>query len=181
MSSWSRVAKRTRVPLGFLFAIAYLWLAQPTPASIIAGGCVAMAGVLLRALASGHITKNAALTTTGPYAVTRNPLYVGSIIIALGFAIAARSPWVVVALMLLFVLVYLPVVRSEEAYLHSRFPEFADYSRRVPRFFPRLTNLRNITQGFSSERYFGHREYNALLGSAAMIVALILKFLAPWR
>jgi protein-S-isoprenylcysteine O-methyltransferase Ste14 len=179
--SWSGIARRLRVPLGFAFAAVYLWLAQPTAASIAIGGVVAMLGVLLRALAAGHITKNAALTTTGPYTVTRNPLYLGSIIIAIGFAVAARSLWVVVVLAALFLLIYLPVVGSEEAYLRSQFSEFPDYARRVPRFLPRLTNIRNITQGFSRERYWGNHEYNALLGTLAMIAALIAKLLAPWR
>jgi protein-S-isoprenylcysteine O-methyltransferase Ste14 len=180
MKRWSGVARRLRVPLGFAFAALYLWLARPTAASIVTGGIVAVLGVMLRALAAGHITKNAALTTSGPYAITRNPLYVGSIIIAIGFAIAARSVWVVVALALLFLLIYLPVVGSEEAFLRSQFSEFTDYARRVPRFLPRLTNIRNLTQGFSRERYRSNHEYNAFLGTLAMIAALVVKLLAPW-
>jgi protein-S-isoprenylcysteine O-methyltransferase Ste14 len=177
VSRWPGIARRLRVPLGFAFAVVYLWLAQPTMASIVLGGTVALLGVLLRALAAGHITKNSALTTTGPYAVMRNPLYAGSIILAAGFALAARSLWVVAGLGLLFVLIYLPVVGSEEAFLRSQFSEFADYAQRVPRFFPRLTNIRNIAQGFSRERYWGNREYNALLGTLVMLAALTLKLL----
>ncbi len=177
MRRWSGIARRLRVPLGFAFAAMYLWLARPTMVSIMLGGTVALTGVLLRAVAAGHITKNTELTTTGPYAVIRNPLYAGSIILAAGFAVAARSAWVVAGLALLFVLIYLPVIGSEEAFLRSQFGEFTDYARRVPRFFPRLTNVRNIAQGFSRERYWGNREYNALLGTLAMLVALMLKLL----
>ena len=91
MPSWSRIATRSRVPLGFIFAAAYFWFARPTWISLGAGFAVAVVGVLIRALASGHIRKNAELATTGPYAYTRNPLYLGSIIIAIGFIIAARN------------------------------------------------------------------------------------------
>ena len=89
--TWSRLARRIRVPLGFAFAALYIFLAQPTLLSIVTGSIVALAGVAIRATASGHISKNSELTTSGPYAYTRNPLYLGSIVIAAGFAIAARS------------------------------------------------------------------------------------------
>jgi protein-S-isoprenylcysteine O-methyltransferase Ste14 len=177
LSRWPEIARRLRVPLGFVFAAIYICLARPTMASIVLGGTIALIGVLLRALAAGHITKNAVLATTGPYAVTRNPLYLGSIIIAAGFAVAARSLWIVLGLALLFFLIYVPVVRSEEAFLRSQFAEFAEYAQRVPRFLPRLTNIGNAAQGFSSRRYWGNREYNALLGTLAMLSALIFKLL----
>ena len=93
-TGWARIARRIRVPLGFLFAIFYFYVAHPTWASIAAGLALAAPGVLIRALASGHIHKNEQLTTSGPYAYTRNPLYLGSFIIALGFAVASRSLWI---------------------------------------------------------------------------------------
>src|SRR5579864_9360847 len=99
MPKWDRIAKRIRVPLGFVFAAAYIRLAHPTWRSIVAGSCIALVGLVIRALASGHVRKNEQLTTSGPYAYTRNPLYLGSLVMAVGFAIAARSLWVV-ALML---------------------------------------------------------------------------------
>ena len=102
MPSWSRVATRSRVPLGFIFAAAYFWLARPTWTSLGAGFAVAAVGVLVRALASGHIRKNAELATTGPYAYTRNPLYLGSIIIAIGFIIAARNLWIGIGALAMF-------------------------------------------------------------------------------
>jgi len=90
-SAWQRIARRIRVPLGFLFAAAYIWLAHPTFHSIIAGASITIVGLLIRALASGHVTKNEVLTLSGPYAYTRNPLYFGSLVLAAGFAIASRS------------------------------------------------------------------------------------------
>src|SRR2546423_10112828 len=92
MANWSRIARRIRVPLSFAFAIAYVWLAHPTRTSLLAGGLSLVPGLLLRGLASGHVQKDRQLTTTGPYAYTRNSLYLGSLILAAGFLVsAARS------------------------------------------------------------------------------------------
>src|SRR5437868_4839126 len=130
--TWSRIARRIRVPLGFVFAALYIWLANPSWISIAIGCVIAAPGVWLRAIASGHVKKNAELTTTGPYAYTRNPLYLGSIIIALGFGVASRSPWIAVAIVVLFLAIYLPVIKSEEAFLRGAFSNFADYANNVP-------------------------------------------------
>ena len=94
-------------------------------------------GLLLRAYASGYVEKNDVLTVTGPYAYTRNPLYLGSMMIAFGFAAASRSLWVVILLALLFVAIYLPTIFSEEDFLRSTFPQFDAYAQRVPRLLPR--------------------------------------------
>ncbi|MFZ0135643.1 MAG: isoprenylcysteine carboxylmethyltransferase family protein [Candidatus Sulfotelmatobacter sp.] len=179
MAEWSQIARRIRVPLGFLFAVFYFWLARPTWRSMALGAIVVVPGLLIRALASGHVRKNESLATSGPYAYTRNPLYLGSLLMGLGFAVAARS-WVVgVALVVMFFAIYLPVIRDEEAFLRRTFPEFEEYARRVPRMFPRLTsrsgNGNEVGTGFSSDLYLKHREYNALLGALAMMAALIVK------
>jgi protein-S-isoprenylcysteine O-methyltransferase Ste14 len=183
MPSWSRVATRSRVPLGFVFAAAYFWFARPSWTSLVAGFAVAAVGVLVRALASGHIRKNAALATTGPYAFTRNPLYLGSIIIAVGFIVAARNFWIGVAALAMFAFIYLPVIMAEEKYLRSTFPGYDRYASEVPRFLPRLTPYRagaEVDDGssqFSSALYLRHREYNAALGLILMLGALLLKML----
>jgi protein-S-isoprenylcysteine O-methyltransferase Ste14 len=183
MPSWSRVATRSRVPLGFAFAAAYLWFAGPTWLSLFAGFAIAALGILVRALASGHIRKNAALATTGPYAYTRNPLYLGSIIIALGFIVAARNMWIGVATIAMFAFIYLPIIAAEEKYLRSTFPGYDHYAGQVPRLLPRLTPYRPVTAaeegagGFSSALYLRHREYNAAVGSVLMLGALVLKML----
>lgn len=178
MAGWSRIAHRIRVPLGFAFAVLYLWLARPTWRCMAAGAIVALAGLGIRALASGHVRKNEALATSGPYAYTRNPLYLGSLVIGLGFAIAARSWWVGMVLVTMFFAIYVPVIREEERFLREKFPEFDEYSRRVPRIFPRLTQSiadDKTKTGFSWDLYRRHREYNAPLGALAMLAALILK------
>jgi protein-S-isoprenylcysteine O-methyltransferase Ste14 len=182
--TYARIARRIRVPLGFVLAAVYIWLAHPTWLSLAMGAAIALAGVAIRAAASGHITKNAALTTTGPYAYTRNPLYLGSIVIGAGFALAALNWWIVLAIAALFVAIYLPVIGSEEEFLRATFPGYDDYARRVPRLLPRLRKDTGVAHpsrlclgggSFSWERYRKHREYNALLGTMIMIVALAVK------
>jgi protein-S-isoprenylcysteine O-methyltransferase Ste14 len=177
MVSWSGLARRIRVPLGFALAILYAWLSAPTGMSILAGACFIAPGLWIRALASGHVRKNEQLTTTGPYAYTRNPLYLGSIFLGIGFAIAARSVWISLAMILLFVGIYLPVIQSEEHYLRARFAEFEDYARRVPRLIPRPFGQRAGKEAFSWSLYVRHREYNALAGAAAMMAVLAAKLL----
>ena len=137
MAEWSRIARRIRVPLGFVLAVLYFWLARPTWLFIALGAILIVPGLLLRALASGHVRKNEALATSGPYAYTRNPLYLGSLLMGIGFAVASRSWWVGVALVIMFFAIYVPVIRDEEAFLRQKFPEFDEYARGVPRLFPR--------------------------------------------
>jgi protein-S-isoprenylcysteine O-methyltransferase Ste14 len=175
--SWSRVARRIRVPLGFLFAVFYLWRARPDWWSLAIGGVVAALGVFLRAMASGHVRKNEELATTGPYTYCRNPLYLGSIIIAVGFAIASRDAWVAIVIVLLFAAIYVPVIRSEEAFLRQHFPHYIDYARSVPRLLPRTLWWNGLSDGFSRALYRQHREYNAFIGAAAMLAALVVKML----
>jgi protein-S-isoprenylcysteine O-methyltransferase Ste14 len=175
--SWERIARRIRVPLGFLFALIYVWLSHPTVVSILASSVLVVLGLIVRALASGYVRKNEELTTDGPYAYTRNPLYLGSMILALGFAIAGRSIWIAVCLAVFFLLIYIPVIRAEEAHLREHFPEFDNYARQVPRLLPRLRAARSKTGNFSWELYRKHREHNATLGSLAMLAILLTKML----
>lgn len=180
MPEWSHIARRIRVPLGFLFALVYFWLAQPSWRSIAAGALLIVPGLLVRALASGHVRKNEALATSGPYAFTRNPLYLGSMLMGAGFAVAARSWWIGAALVVMFFAIYIPVIRDEETFLRQKFPEFDEYARRVPRLFPKLTRAARTVSAsaeFSRDLYLKHREYNALLGALAMMAALLLKMI----
>jgi len=174
--SWSKIARRSRVPLGFVLAVAYLLLADPIPLSLALGALFIVPGLMIRALASGHVAKNERLATSGPYAYTRNPLYFGSLIMATGFIFAARSVWVLALVACMFVAIYLPVIRAEEAYLTQHFPEFVEYSRRVPKLIPTLATPYPPRWSFSRELYLKHREYNAALGSAAMLAILVIKW-----
>src|SRR5581483_2233163 len=113
--------------------------------------------------ASGHVTKNEQLTTSGPYSHLRNPLYFGSILIGVGFAIAGRNWWIAGLMVAMFVVIYVPVIRSEEAFLRGKFPEFEEYARNVPRLFPRWSAYGSGQGSFSWDLYWKHREYNAVL------------------
>jgi len=177
MAEWSRVARRIRVPLGFAFAVLYFWLARPSWRSLAFGAVLIIPGLVIRAQASGHVRKNEALAMSGPYAHTRNPLYLGSLLMGIGFALAARSWWVGTALIAMFFAIYVPVIRSEEAFLRERFPEFEAYAKAVPRMIPRLRPAfrDQAVGGFSMNLYLKHREYNALLGAVAMTAGLMVK------
>jgi protein-S-isoprenylcysteine O-methyltransferase Ste14 len=175
VSSWSRVARRIRVPLGFIFAVVYVWLARPTGTSLVIGGLMLIPGLVLRGLASGHVQKDKQLTISGPYAYTRNPLYLGSLVLAGGFAIAARSWWIVAIMLLMFALIYIPVIAGEERYLRQAFSEYDDYMRNVPRLFPRFSPYGGAPSAYSSARYWKHREYQASIGCAAVVAILAMK------
>jgi hypothetical protein len=128
-------------------------------------------------MASGYLQKNEQLATGGPYAYTRNPLYLGSLVLAIGFALAARSWWIAAGIILMFFAIYLPVIRAEEVFLRERFTEFEDYAREVPTLFPRLSPFGKPRGGFSWDLYWKHREYNAALGAAGIMAALVVKLL----
>ncbi|MFZ0707256.1 MAG: isoprenylcysteine carboxylmethyltransferase family protein [Candidatus Korobacteraceae bacterium] len=175
--SWSRIARRIRVPLGFAFAAFYLWRARPTWLSLVVGAAIAALGLGIRAVASGHVDKNEELATTGPYAYVRNPLYLGSIVIAIGFAVAARDVAVAVLIVLMFAVIYVPTIRSEERFLRTRFAEYSAYAHAVPRLIPSTLRSRALTRNFSRALYLKHHEYNASFGALAMLLALLVKML----
>jgi hypothetical protein len=184
IARWQRLARRIRVPLGFATAALYLfelWRRAPQPAAVAWSLALVIPGLWLRGYASGYVKKNQELTVTGPYAWVRNPLYLGSILIAAGFAVALLSWAVGLALTIMFVAIYVPVIVSEERFLRATFPGFDAYCRRVPRLIPHPTLGRAAEQGekgsFSLALYLKHREYNALLG--AILLYLSLVFLRP--
>jgi protein-S-isoprenylcysteine O-methyltransferase Ste14 len=183
-TTWQRIARRIRVPLGFVMAAVFLLFAHPTPRTLAWSLLLVLPGLWLRGYAAGYVKKNAELTRTGPYAHTRNPLYLGSMGIAFGFAVATGQWALGVLLVALLLAIYLPTILSEEAFLRATFPTFDAYAARVPRLLPRLTPARfsDVTTPagrFSRERYLHHREYNALIGAAAIYLALGLRIAAP--
>jgi hypothetical protein len=184
IASWQRVARRIRVPLGFVTAALYLfelWRREPDPRAVAWSLALVVPGLWLRGYASGYVKKNQELTTTGPYAWVRNPLYLGSILIAAGFAVALLSWAVALALAIMFVAIYVPVIVSEERFLRATFPGFDAYCRQVPRLMPRLGPAPGVPEmekgRFSLPLYLKHREYNSLLG--AIFLYLCSVFLRP--
>jgi protein-S-isoprenylcysteine O-methyltransferase Ste14 len=178
---WQRIARRIRVPLGFVFAGVFLWLARPTWKTMLLSLLLVVPGVWLRAYAAGYVRKNAELTRTGPYAYTRNPLYLGSMMIAFGFAVAAASWVILIVLAGLFAAIYIPTIQGEEGYLREHFAGFDEYAAKVPRLLPRLTAAEfpaneNASGGrFSAGQWRHHREYNALMGAGAIYLALAVR------
>jgi len=180
---YSRIARRIRVPLTFTFTGVCLWLAQPSWSSIALGAVVMVFGILLRARAAGHVQKDKVLTVTGPYAYTRNPLYLGSILLAIGFAVAAQNVWIGVVMVTLFLAIYFPIIRAEEEYLRATFDGYDAYMKAVPRLLPRLTaaQLQTESDGFSMQRYRKLREYNSIIGAVVLLGALAVKILWQMR
>jgi protein-S-isoprenylcysteine O-methyltransferase Ste14 len=182
IARWQRVARRIRVPLGFLTALLYLFeLARraPQPAAVAWSLALVLPGLWLRGYAAGYVKKNRELTMTGPYAHTRNPLYLGSMLIAAGFAVALLSWPVAVALVVGFAVIYIPVIASEERFLRATFPGFDAYCARVPRLVPRLSPAQALAPAdasgaFSFGLYLKHREYNAGVGAALLYLSLLL-------
>lgn len=160
-----KLFQRVRVPLGFLFAAVFLIFARPELWTLTIGGLIALAGLAIRAWASGHIRKNQNLAISGPYAYTRNPLYLGSFVLGLGFTIASDVWWLGIVFVALFLGIYLPVMRAEAEELTSLFgAEYAEYAGKVPLFFPRSTAFKNFEAKFDVELYMRYREYRAALG-----------------
>jgi len=176
-----RVLQRVRVPLGFLFGIVFLVFASPELISLSIGGAIAVIGILIRAWASGHIRKNQNLAVSGPYSFTRNPLYLGSFILGLGFTIASGVWWLAFIFMALFLGIYLPVMRVEAKDLKELFgEEYAEYARQVPLFFPYLTAYKTSVEKFDMKLYMRYREYRAAFGlifawSVLLVKAIFLK------
>jgi protein-S-isoprenylcysteine O-methyltransferase Ste14 len=185
IARWQRLARRIRVPLGFFAAALYLfelWRRAPLPAAVAWSLALVLPGLWLRGYAAGYVKKNRELTVTGPYAHTRNPLYLGSMLIAAGFAVALLSWPVALVLAAGFAVIYIPVIVSEERFLRATFPTFEAYCRRVPRLIPRLTPAQDPGSEsgagrFSWMLYLHHREYNAAIGTALLYLSLL--FLRP--
>lgn len=173
---YAEIAARWRVRAGFVVGALFLWLAQPTGGSLVLGGGLALAGLGLRGWAAGHLEKFERLTTSGPFAHLRNPLYAGTLIVGAGFAIAGAQLLIGVSLIAFFVLFYLPVIEEEESYLREKFPGYAEYQRRVPRLWPAIAARYASGQPFRFGLYRKNREYEALAGFLVVIFLLLAKY-----
>ena len=181
MTNASALFARWRVRLGYVLAVFVLFFARPTPQFVAIGAVVGILGLWLRAYAAGYLHKQEVLTVTGPYAYTRNPLYLGSAVLAMGAGIATRS-WISGAILLIyFAVVYSVVMRREEGELLGHHgAAFQEYAAAVPLFLPRLTaaGLPGASAGkFSFAQYKKNHEYQAALGYLLLQAAL----LALWR
>ena len=175
--AYSDAVARLRVPAGFLLVAAFAWFSAPTLASLAAGLPVCLCGLAWRAWAAGHLAKNQQLATSGPYAYSRNPLYLGTLLVAAGLAVASRSVALGLLFAAVFVLVYLPVISLEEQHLSSLFPAYRDYAAQVPLLLPGRPN-RKGTERFRFALFMKNQEYQALAGFLAGCALLVWK---AWR
>ena len=177
--------RQLRLRVVWLLVLPFLVLARPSPPMLMFGAGLALAGAALRAWAAGTIRKELELSTTGPYAHTRNPLYLGSCLIGLGFTVAGGRPTFVLLFIIFFAWIYGRSIRAEARLLNERFgDQYAKYAGSVPAFLPRIILSRASCErcnasggGFRLERWRSNREYEALLGVLAGFVFLIVKLL----
>jgi hypothetical protein len=168
---------RWRVRAGYPLAVIVLWLARPTPASIAAGAAIGAAGLLIRGWAAGYLHKQQVLTKDGPYAHTRNPLYFGSAILALGTGVATHSWIAALLLCAYFALFYSIVMKREEGELQLHHGSaFAEYAKTVPLFWPRIRagGSNGEQNHFSFEQYKKNREYRAAVGFLLLLAGFVL-------
>jgi protein-S-isoprenylcysteine O-methyltransferase Ste14 len=175
-SGYAAWAARWRVPLGFALGAAYLVFCRPTSGLLVAGAAVGLVGLLLRGYSAGYLQKNQSLATHGPYAYTRNPLYLGSTLMGLGFAVAGGSGILGVAFLILLLAIYWPVILREEEFLRKKFGgTYEQYARVVPLFLPRIAKAPDGRELFRWDLYRKNREHEAALGYLGGIVFLAIK------
>jgi len=183
MSNAAALIARWRVRLGYVLAVFVVWFARPTPKYVAIGAGIGLIGLWLRAYAAGYLHKQKVLTVTGPYAYSRNPLYLGSAVLALGAGVATDSLISAGILLAYFAVVYSVVMRREEGELLAQHGDaFHEYAATVPLFFPRLTaaKLPGASAGeFSFAQYKKNHEYQAALGYLLLLSLLLI--LWRWR
>jgi len=178
MNGAAKWIARWRVRLGYPLAIVILFFARPNWKSVLGGAAIGIVGLWLRAYAAGYLKKQEVLTTTGPYAFTRNPLYLGSAVLAAG-AVWAMHSWISGCVLFgYFAVVYYIVMRREEGELRGHFGEdFESYARTVPLFFPRMTaaKIEDTSAGaFSFAQYKKNHEYQATMGFLFLLAVLMV-------
>lgn len=184
-SAFRKFVQRFRVTAGFALAPLLLVAARPTRFSLTVGAVIAVIGLTIRAWASGYLKKNQELAVTGPYAHTRNPLYLGTFILGAGVAIGSGSWWFTILFVALYLLIYVPVMSAEADTMRHLFPDdYEDYSREVPLFLPRLTAYRKPGEELSGDRmnfdlslYLRYREYRAAIGCGAVFLLMAAKMI----
>jgi protein-S-isoprenylcysteine O-methyltransferase Ste14 len=176
----SSLVQRIRVPLGFAYAVLFLFFSHPVPFLFYPGMGVALGGLALRVWASGYLNKGRQLAVAGPYRITRNPLYLGSFFMGLGFTVAGGNIWLMALFPLLFFALYLPVMEKEEKELTRIFGEpYEIYRDQVALFLPLRPFQPSVggqsmppSGNFQWERIIYNREYKAMIGFV-LVSALI--------
>jgi len=179
MASWESIAQKIRVPLS-RFGVVLLFFMHPSQQSLVIGGVVAGFGALIRIWAAGYIDKGKALATAGPYALTRNPLYLGSLFMALGILIAGQLYWLLLPFVILYIALYYPVMKREEQELLQGYGDaFVAYAGRVPRLFPSFTPALSVPSSFRWSRVRRNREHRHMIALALLLAFLIVRSKFP--
>jgi protein-S-isoprenylcysteine O-methyltransferase Ste14 len=179
MASWKKIAQKTRVPAGTVLGVIFLLCMRPSVRSLLVGAAITFPGSLLRLWAAGHIEKGRVLTQSGPYAFTRNPLYLGSFLMALGIIVGGQGYWYLLlpAFGIFFAIFYIPVMKAEELELFSGYGErFTEYSKRVPLFFPSLHGSGASSSEFLWSRAVRNREHRTIIGLIVAEGILVLLY-----
>jgi protein-S-isoprenylcysteine O-methyltransferase Ste14 len=171
---------RWRVRVGYVVGVAAFCFARPQMKWLLCGAGIAVCGLIVRGYAAGHLRKHQQLATSGPYAFTRNPLYLGSVLLAAGFCVASHS-WISTLLLAAYLAIFYPaVIRREQTELQATYGDaFVKYASQVPAFWPRLTPALASTERFSWPLYRQNREYEAAIGVA--VAMAVLWMLMLWR
>ena len=175
--------QKWRVRLGHLFALVVLACARPETSFLIAGTIVSLAGEAIRIYSAGTILKDETLARSGPYAFTRNPLYLGSFLMSLGFCIAAANIYLLALFFVFFFSVYYATIYREEQFLKGRFgAEYEAFCRDVPRFFPRLSPAPGATRAsFDWSQVRKNKEYEGLAATLVILAILWAMGLTGWN
>jgi len=171
---YADMVQRLRVPTGLLLAAAFVWLSDPVLPTLLLGFPIALLGLAVRAWAAGHLRKNQKLTVSGPYAFVRNPLYIGTLLTAIGCTVAAARADLALLAGAVFLFVYLPVMEQEEQHLAGLFPDYAAYAARVPQLIPKVPQT-FARERFSWQVYRTNKEEKALYGFVTVYAFLIAK------
>jgi protein-S-isoprenylcysteine O-methyltransferase Ste14 len=174
-----KILSRWRVRVGTMSLVPILVLAKPTPKWAAIGFAVCLLGITWRAWAAGHLRKEKELAISGPYQYTRNPLYLGNLLIGAGVVLGARSWWVLAIFVLYFLIFYPAVIQREKARMNELFREkYEAYGKFVPLFFPRLKfHPRPDDTVFSWARYKTNKEYRALTAASLFWAVMLAKML----
>ncbi|MEE9389617.1 MAG: isoprenylcysteine carboxylmethyltransferase family protein [Candidatus Aminicenantaceae bacterium] len=170
---------RWRVRGGFIGILLAIVLAKPDLTSILIGMAISLFGLFIRTWAAGHLKKEKELTISGPYKYTRNPLYVGNLILGIGAVAGSRSWWMLAFFSAYFLLFYPVAIKNERERMKKFFPrEYEDYKRKVPLFFPSLKPLSSQQKNkFNRKLYKKNKEYRALIGSVLFWMLMLGKML----
>jgi protein-S-isoprenylcysteine O-methyltransferase Ste14 len=170
-ATWTRKLARARVPLGFVCGVIVLWLARPDFGALRVGLSIAVFGEALRVWAAGHLEKSREVTQSGPYRFTRHPLYAGSLLMGIGLALASKSLIVAVLIGTYLITTVLAAIRTEEAFLRSKFGgDYDAYSQGRTH-----ANSPAVMRRFSFERVMRNKEYRAMIGLVIASLLLVVK------